>query len=73
MTDKELENISTQLIKKCVADSIGRAAIDPKSIEDELNKMNAYKAHLLINLQTVDEGIAIINSFKNKGENNDRN
>lgn len=73
MTDEELETISNQLIKKCVADSIGRAAIDPQSIEDELNKMNAYKAHLLIHLQTVDEGIAIINSFKNKGEYNDRN
>lgn len=73
MTDKELETISTQLIKECVAHSIGKAAIDPQSIEDELNRMNAYKAHLLIHLQTVDNGIAVINSFKNKGKNDDRN
>lgn len=71
MSDEELVKISNQLIKKCVAASIGEAAVNPESVEDELNKMNAYKAHLLIHLQTIDNGISLINSFKNKGENNE--
>lgn len=73
MTDKELETLSNQLIKKCVADCIGKAAIDPQSIDEELNTINRFKAVLLSHLQIINNGIVVINSFKNKGENNDRN
>lgn len=73
MTDEELETISIQLIKKCVADSIGRAAVYPQSIEEELSVINRFKAILSSHMHIIDNGIAVINSFKNKGENNVRN
>lgn len=71
MNDEELETISNELLKKCVADSIGKAAVDPQSIEEVLSVMNRFKAILLSHLQIIDNGIAIINSFKNKGANNE--
>lgn len=73
MTDKELENISEQLIKQTVAECIGKVAITPDCMEEELSKMNRYKAHLLVHLKIIEDGIKIINSYSEKGVNNDRN